>query len=120
MEEQDIEYDYTVDEVRESGEVVITYTPVDARLKAVTRTVPVPFHKARDADHAEQILETKARGRAPTQEWVNALAAAAAPPTLGREAGAAALRERVVGQQRQVRKTERLTREERLRRDFLA
>lgn len=114
------DYDYTIDDIDEDAQVVtVTYTALDARLKPVTRNVSVPFHKASDEDHAEQIMHQKIRSRAPTGEWAAALDSLERRTMDPKEAAAAVKQRVTMGARQQIRKPERKSREERLQDEML-
>lgn len=122
--DDEIEYLYRVDEMTDEGVATVTYMPDDRRLKHVTLKVSVPVEKARDLAHAQEIMEKKIRSRAPQDQWLRALklledeAAGVVRPDP--KELVSTLRRGEVGQERRVEKPQRMTREERLRRDFIA
>lgn len=69
------EYDWEVIEILNGGEederigAIVLYTPVAVRTSPVEKFVPVPWRKARDRAHAEEILEGKINAYAPETEW---------------------------------------------------
>lgn len=48
---------------------IVFYTPLDADLAAVEKFVPVPWQKAIDRAHAEEMLAGKIDAYAPVAEW---------------------------------------------------
>lgn len=121
--EDDIEYNYVINRVatEESGQTVaeVTYTPVDARLRAVTRNVSLPLDKAKDASHAREITESKVRQRAPTTEWAEALRLIDEPEPLPAEDARREV-EALVGKPVEVRKPKPRSRRDQIRERFLA
>lgn len=120
MNAERIEYTYTVTGISDDGTTAtVTYTPADDRLKPVNRAVPVPIGKARDADHARQILEQKVRQRAPLHEWGEALQLLEGRKGPSVESLVSSLRESVVGKERRIEPPKEESPEERIRREFL-
>lgn len=114
------EYNYTIDSVDEDkGSVTVTYTALDTRLKPQTVEVRVPFNKAEDEDHLERIVEQKVRARAPTSDWAAALATLERPVRQPVRASEALSSRGMVGVEKQVRKPEPKTREQRLQETML-
>jgi hypothetical protein len=76
--EQEFEFTYEVleiiaDDDAGSNGAKVCYTPHDdepEQCSIVTKFVPIPFHKARDKEHAIELLEKKINSYAPRSDWM--------------------------------------------------